>query len=60
MARKPARLASRTVASARRCVRYLLIALAAAAVGALGFAYAQSGGGYSMNLNSPVSFPVDI
>jgi hypothetical protein len=41
-------------------VRYLLIALAAAAVGALGFAYAQSGGGYSMNLNSPVSFPVDI
>jgi hypothetical protein len=43
----------------RRGGLWLLIALAIGA-GAISLAWAQSGGGYSLNLNSPVSFPVDI
>ncbi len=38
---------------------WLLLALAAG-VGAVSVALAQSGDSYSMNLNSPASFPVDI
>ncbi len=49
----------RPMPASRRLVLYLTLALAAGA-GIVGIAWAQSGGGYSMNLNSPVSFPVDI
>ena len=42
-----------------RWIRMVAFAVLAGAA-ALTFAYAQSGSGYSLNLNSPVAFPVDI
>lgn len=38
----------------------LVLAVLMASAGALTVAYAQSDGGWSLKLNSPVSFPVDI